>query len=522
MNYKASVVFFMLLLLSSRSIAYATDHDFSKNSRLTKPKASPNIIIIVADQMRRTAMGFWQQEGYKNALNGQSDFVITPNLDIIASQGAVFTNAIANYPLCSPFRGMLLSGLFPHNNGVTHNTRTDRPEVGLRTDIITLTESLATAGYNTALVGKGHWQNNLPLFDDQNNYLGKTTAPGGHFFKGTRYDTYIPQGEARHGIEYWYQSLGHNHNNPVVYTNDTQLSGKLEGQPYYPKRYSAVDQANIIIDYIKNNRSQRDEKKPFSLLWTMDPPHSPYAAVDDTDEQIYNQFYKDIALSTLLNRANVDLKKAEKFARVYFSMVTLIDREIGRVMAALQQQGLEDNTLIVFTADHGEMMGSHSLMAKNTFYEESLGIPLIIHYPHKIPHHQNDLLISVPDFMPTILGLAGLTQFIPDNLDGNDFSDFILKSNNEKLNKPQASLYYGKDDELGVRTHQYTFVLNKDGKKIALFDNINDPYQVNMLSLNQLPHDEAQQLKKQLGFLLASIEHPWFEQRKYPAMILYP
>ena len=96
---------------------------------------APNVIIIVADQMRRASMGFWQQEKFKGALNGKSDYVITPNLDKLANESAVFTQAIANYPLCSPFRGMLLSGLFPHNNGVTNNTRTDRPNVGLKLEI---------------------------------------------------------------------------------------------------------------------------------------------------------------------------------------------------------------------------------------------------------------------------------------------------------------------------------------------------------------------------------------------------
>lgn len=480
-----------------------------------------NVIVIVADQMRRESMGFWANDSFKGVLNGRSDHVITPNLDSLANDGVVFSQAISNYPLCSPFRGMLLSGLYPNNNGVTNNTRVDRPTVGLRTDITTLTEALAGAGYNTALVGKGHWHNNLPLFDENSNYVGSTEAPGGHFFKGTRYDSYIPPGPPRHGIEYWYQSIGHNHDNPIVYTNDEAISGKPDGQPFYPKRYSAVDQANVIIDYIKNTRGQRETKKPFSIVWTMDPPHSPYKEIEDTDEQIFNQYYKDIAIETLLSRPNVDLVRASPFARYHFSMVTLIDREIGRVKAILKQQGLFENTLIVFTSDHGEMMGSQGLMTKNFVYEESLGIPLIMYLPSKIRHHIDDTLFSVPDFMPTILGVLGLQKYIPRSLDGTDFSAQLLDPDAAKSDR-KSSLYYGKGDEFGVRTHQYTYAINAQGELIALFDNKRDPYQLSLLSLDGIPTEDATFLKSELGGWLKHIQHMWYQQKKFPDMINYP
>ncbi|WP_440877019.1 sulfatase family protein [Thalassotalea sp. PLHSN55] len=517
--------FYFIVLGLIHCCIYSQSLASTNSNNLEKPlygKQQANIIIIVADQMRRASMGFWQQSRFKHALNGKSDYVITPNLDNLANQGVVFNHAISNYPLCSPFRGMLLSGLFPHKNGVTNNTRTDRPNTGLKTEVRTLTNVLANEGYNTALVGKGHWHNNHPLFDGQSNYVGKATAPGGHFFKGTRYDTYIPPGPARQSIEYWYQSIGHNHNNPVVYTNDKKISNKNDGQPFYPKRYSAVDQANVIIDYINNSHEQRNQNKPFALLWTMDPPHSPYKNLTDTDEQIYNQFYKDVAIETLLNRSNVNIATAEKYARFHFSMITLIDREIGRVMASLQNQGLDENTLVIFTADHGEMMGSHSKMSKNSYYEESLSIPLIISYPKKLKPHLNDLLISVPDFMPTILALVDLKEKIPNNLDGIDRSELLISQSRKNNAAPNASLYYGKANEIGVRTHQYTYVLNANGQLIALFDNKKDPYQLQSLTLEQIPEQDSKMLKQALGMLLSNIDHPWAVQQKYPSMVTYP
>ncbi len=520
MKWNISYIFSNVLIFPLfTSFAFAT----SKSDAHVKPEPDyQNVIIIVADQMRRASMNFWKDDKYRAALNGTSDYVITPNLDLLADKGVVFTQAIANYPLCSPFRGMLLSGLYPNNNGVTNNTRTDRPNIGLRTDITTLTEAFLNAGYNTALVGKGHWHNNLPLLDENGSYVGKTTSPGGHFFKGTRYDTYIPPGPARHGIEYWYQSLGHNHDNPVVYTNDEAISGKKDGQAFYPKRYSAVDQADVIIDYIKNTRQQRDKNKAFSLLWTTDPPHSPYKELEDTDEQIFNQYYKNVKIETLLNRPNADLSKAAQFARYHFSMVTLIDREIGRVISTLKQQGLFENTLIVFTSDHGEMMGSHSMMAKNVIYEESLGIPLIMHLPGKIKHHINDTLMSVPDLMPTILGLVGLDEYIPLTLDGTDFSKQLLGVLPFDQANRISSLYYGKNSEMGLRTHKYSFAIDAQGNLIALFNNKVDPYQLHQLRFENIPSSDRLILKKELGAWLKHIDHDWYQRRKFPEMIIYP
>lgn len=493
----------------------ASDHGAKDTNR-------PNVIIIVADQMRRHSMGIWQQAPYTQHLDSNSDPVVTPTLDALAKEGLSFTDAIANYPLCSPFRGMLLSGLYPNKNGVTNNTRTDRPQVGLRTDITTLTEVLVDNGYNTALVGKGHWHTNSPVFDQAGHYVGSEEAPGGHFIRGTRYDTFIPKGPARNGIEYWYQSIGHRHQSPTVYTNDTQLSGKPEGQPFYPRVYSAVDQANVIIDYIENNRDQRQDTKPFSILWTMDPPHSPYTKISDTDATIYQQHYRDVPLKTLLNRPNVNLERANVAAGIHFSMITLIDREIGRVRAALKQQGLDDNTLIVVTSDHGEMMGSHGKMAKNVYYEESIGIPLIIHYPQKVIQGIDDLLIGVPDFMPTILGLLSLESKTPRTLHGKNYAPLLVKDADVKPARPASSLYYGAGKTIGVRTHQYTYILGDDGFIVALFDNNKDPYQLNPLAISEIPENDFNFLKAELGQWLTTIDHPWVARQKYSHVVSYP
>ncbi|WP_242618804.1 sulfatase [Alteromonas sp. KUL49] len=514
------------LLLTSCAVDTESNHQTTtdKVETFNSINGKPNLIVIVADQMRRSSMEFWQQPEFQGALNTNSDPVITPNLNALADNGVVFTDAIANFPLCSPYRGMLLSGLFPHKNGVTNNTRVGRPEVGLKPDIPTLTSVLRDNGYNTALIGKGHWHNNLPMFDGNNRFVGTTTAPGGHYFQGTRYDTYIPPGKARQGIEYWYQSLGHNHKNPVVYTNDTELSGVEEGTPFHPKRYSAVDQANVIIDYIGNTRAQRDNNKPFAILWTMDPPHSPYNNISDTDERIFNTMYREIPLGLLLNRPNASIERAKAAAAIHFSMITLIDREIGRVLTTLEERNLLNNTLIVFTADHGEMMGSHGKMAKNVYYEESIGIPLILYFPDKLIPQQDDLLIGVPDIKPTVLGLLGLEHQVPTDLDGTNYAPYWQNSSNidNEPERPKSSLYYGTGDAYGVRTHEYLYVVNSDGNLDALFNNVEDPYQLSPLTLKDIPPEDVTTLQDELGQWLTRINHPWALARKHSQMISYP
>ena len=203
-------------------------------------------------------------------------------------------------------------------------------------------------------------------------------------------------------------------------------------------------------------------------------------------------------------------------------MITLIDREIGRVMKVLEQEGIAENTLVVFTADHGEMMGSHSLMAKNTYYEESLGIPLIMSLPNKLKHRVDDLLINVPDFMPTILGLVGLKEQIPSNLDGSNFAGYLLKVNDIGFSKPKSNLYYGRDSQLGVRTDKYTFAINKNGELIALFDNKADPYQQTSLMFEDIPVKDRVLLKSELGSWLKKIGHDYYTARKYAQIIIYP
>lgn len=488
-------------------------------SQTTTNSDTPNLLFIYADQYRRQAMGFWNDPKYQGALNGIGDPVITPNIDKLADVSIVFTQAVSTQPVCSPFRGMMLSGMFPEKNGIRQNCKSGRNDE-LRHDAICIMDVLHANGYNNAYFGKAHWHKTEPVFDSAGNYVGSTEAPGGNYINP--YDTYVPPGFSRHNIDYWYQSIKDRHKDPLVYSNDPNtINGKTDGEQHRPKIYTPLNEANHIINYINNSDSQRDTNKSFSIFWALNPPHSPYSSLEDCDEEAYNLYYKEMSLIALLNRPNVTTNIADDNVRYYFANITGVDKQIGRVISALEAKGLIENTIIVFTSDHGDLMGSHNKMGKTVEYEESFGVPFLISYPSKLEHRIENLLLGSTDIMPTLLGLMNMKADIPATVDGIDYSRLLLDKNTNEVTKPKSALYLSKYKKKGVRTDKYTFTISKDGSISSLFDNINDPYQLTNLDFYSLPENEQQFLLTELGTWLAKANDIWYQEEKFADLINY-
>jgi len=500
-------------------------NDIDANFTVNSIQKKPNVLIIFPDQLRRYSAGFWSKEPYKSLAYGKPDPVITPNIDKLAENGVVFTNAISNFPLCSPYRGMLISGVYPEQNGIWNNCKVERDD-SLKDDIPTITSLFKEANYNTAYVGKVHWLENTPVFDKQGNYKGTTKPPGGEYLN--KYDTYIPPNN-RHGIEYFYQCVKDSHFNPFVFSNDPYtIDGKKDGEVHLPKKYTPKSESDVIVDYLKNNRNQRDANKPFLVMWSLNPPHNPWGD-QYTDMTMVNKYYnKNIYPNIdekLVVRNNVDIEKAQH-ARNYFGAVTSVDFYIGKVIAQLKAMGELDNTIIIFSSDHGEMLGSHGKQGKNQMELESLAIPFIVHWPKKLTPNTTDLLISVPDVLPTLMGLSGLGNSIPKSIQGKDYSSF-LKGEKSNVKKPKASLLM-LGNSRGVLTNRYTLVINdKKGKKSLdtsessyLYDNIQDPYQLNKIALDELS-SVSKDLLNELASLLKETNDPWYQKRKLSTIIPY-
>ena len=455
----------------------------------------PNIVFVFPDQFRRQAMGFMGE-----------DPVMTPSLDRFASQGLVFSNACANQPLCSPYRAMLLTGKYPFSNLVRSNVCSAHTQFGvyLRESERCLSDVLADAGYATGWIGKWH--------------LDAPDAPDVDDWRKAVWDAYTPPGPKRHGFEFWH-SYGcmNKHMHPHYWIGDAAEDEKTTFDDWSPRH-----EANVAIDYIKS----RDANKPFALFVSMNPPHGPFDQLPDE----YLERYAGKTPEDLLNRPNVDMsidkgptRKAKRWAKHYFAAVTGVDEQFGRILECLDDEGLADDTIVVFTADHGEMLGSHDRMGKSIWYEESLGIPFIIRWPRRIAAGRDAMPLSVPDLMPTLLGLSGLGGATPDGVEGTDHSALMLGQSNDRADSAMylaPGLEKGPDEGVrglrGLRTPTHFLLVQRgdSGEEYTLTDLERDPYQL---------HDVAgdnptlvRELCRQLDGWLERTNDPWLDARRGP------
>lgn len=492
---------------------------FSASSQAKKQtQKQPNLLVIFTDEHRRQAMEFWQQPEYQDQINGTSDPVFTPHLNSLAAEGVVFTQAMSTHPVCSPHRAMLLSGTFPTQNGIWKNCHVG-VNTHLKADLQCFTDVLYKNGYNTAYFGKCHWIKPTKVFDSNANYVGTTNPPGGEV--PNQFDIYIPPGPDRHSIEYWYQVLKDNHFSHFVYSNDLlAVGGKSDGEMYKSNEFSSKHEARTIINYLKNNHQQRDENKPFCIVWSLNPPHPPYNKVEDCEKESYD-LYENMSHDELFNRPNRTDKASDLNARVYYANVTSTDKYIGEVIHTLDSLGMGDNTLVVFTSDHGEMLGSHSRMQKNCEYEEAFGVPLIMRYKSVLKHKTDDLLIGTTDLYPTFLGLMGLDKLIPEQVVGTDYSATIEDAKTNNAARPVSTPFISiEGNKKGLRTSKYTFAVSGDGNT-TLFNNLNDPYQQTNLKFDSLPADDQQMLREELGYWLKLSKDPWVDEKLNSELIDY-
>ncbi len=459
----------------------------------------PNIIYVYPDQFRNQAMAFWNEPDYAEHIGWKADPVKTPRLDGFADESIVFSRAMSNCPLSSPYRGIFLTGMYPERNGITLNCMAERPQSSLREDATCISDVLDAAGYSCGYIGKLHADHPTP----------NDPANPGHYVSDRRpeWDAYTPV-ERRHGFTYWY-SYGtfDEHKNPHYW--DT------EGVRHDPKVWSVGHETDKAIEFLRNRNGERKKDAPFFLTIAYNPPHSPYESLDDCMEEDF-AIYKDMDYSELYVRENADttLTKADA-ARYYFANVTGVDREFGRLLDELKELGLDRNTIVIFTSDHGETMCSQGTYdPKNSIYTESFNVPFIIRYPERIRPRVDSTLFSTIDIMPTLLSLAGLNDMIPPSAEGRDLSPVILE-NGKECDTPDAALYIrnvnGPYNEKGlvegffpaargIKTDRYTFeiAIKKDGtlSRVLIFDDINDPYQLNPLDYKKEPETFAMLLNK--------------------------
>ncbi|MFP7299787.1 sulfatase [Neobacillus niacini] len=463
----------------------------------------PNLIYIFADQWRRQAVGY---EG--------EDQVITPNIDTFAKEGVIFSNAVTCSPLCSPHRASLLTGRYPSSTGVYTNCKVGA-DVMLSPDEIGIGDVLAENGYQTGYIGK--WHLDLPELN-----VAEQPESGA---KG--WDAYTPPGPKRHGFQYWYSYGAWDEHLSPHYWQDSPEKIKVN-------QWSVEHETDKAINFIQNRKNEQ----PFALFLSWNPPHSPFDQVPEKYKRLYNREHITLRENVSYSRffvhtgeevdGGIDELKDNQLN--YFAAISGIDDQFGRILQLIKTEKLEENTIVVLTSDHGEMMGSHGLMAKHVWFEESIGVPFCIRWPNVIPKIKTDLLLNTVDIMPTLLSFLGLE--IPRSVEGNDLSDFIVKHQHGGPKEAFISAYPGRKEAIeafrsagldnrqfgwrAIRTDEFTYVIHhgyspEDESIRLLYDLKQDKYQLHPEKIqNPFKHRIAEDLERRLHNWLKDMKDPFY------------
>ncbi|MCA9884411.1 MAG: sulfatase [Anaerolineae bacterium] len=429
----------------------------------------PNVVFIFADQLRYQATAF-----------GGDPNVLTPYLDELAAESLHFTTAVSGCPVCSPARASLLTGQYPDRHGVFFN---DAP---LSNQAVTLAEVFQEAGYQTAYIGKWH-------------------------LNGPDRSAYIPE-DSRQGFEFWKAyGVSHIYNQSPYYDNNDPTPHIWEG-------YDAIAQTTVAREFLL----MQAKSGPFLLMLSWGPPHPPY----DTAPEAYKQPYDPDHLALRPNVPSQVVDEARQALSGYYAHISVLDNQIGLLLETLRDSGLEDNTIVVFWSDHGDMLGSHAQWDKQRPWDESILVPLLIHYPN-VFGKQGRLIetpINTADLMPTLLGLCGLE--IPATIDGLNFAPFLRGEATAPEDAALIACYHpfanfskidGGREYRGIRTLQYTYVRDLDGPWL-LYDNQQDPYQLNNLIGQASYADTEADLDQKLNQLLARINDQFLSDNAYLEM----
>ncbi len=429
----------------------------------------PNVVYILTDQWRAKATGY----------NGDAN-AITPNIDRLAGESVNFANAIGTSPVCTPARAALLTGRFPTTTGMFMN------DIPLSPDEKSIGKAFKAGGYDTAYIGKWH-------------------------VDGHGRASYIPP-ERRQGFAYW---------KVLECTHDYQHSEYYDGEDKQIKTWSGYDAYAQTEDACAYIKAHKDD--PFLLILSLGPPHFPH---DNAPKELQEAFSPEAV--TFSPNVVFDDDEFEQFTRKeaagYYAHIAALDRCVADVVEALKVNGLEEDTILVFASDHGEMMGSHHHRPykKQIFWDESCRVPYLLRYPRLTAGLQNHKVMTplgTVDIMPTLLSLCGLQ--VPDAVEGDDLSACVRE---QVEIEDHVALYMSVSPFSGnnhrdpayraIRTSRHTFVRTSE-EVYYLFDDVNDPYQLNNLAERAEAADLRKELERQLTRQLAKIDDTFREKEYY-------
>lgn len=407
----------------------------------------PNLLFVFSDQQSWDMLGCYGNPA-----------AITPHLDRFAGEGLRFTHTFVNAPVCTPCRGMIVSGKHPLHNGAFENDFPICPAAGPH-----FGDVLENAGYRTGWVGKWHL-----LGGDRVRPVPDGPLRGG-------FDTFLSDNcttEFRAGHAYWWDE---------------------NGQKRIFDKWQPEGQTDQAIEFMKE--ASADEDQPFALFLSWHPPHDhglmapqppryyDYRHVPDEHKAAHAG--REVALRPGVDR---DDPLRQESTRDHYAMCTGVDACFGRLMEALKDMDLDENTLVVFTSDHGDMLGKFPTSPpKRPIHDISSRVPMLMRQPGVLPAGEDrEVLFGTLDWMPTLLGMLDID--VPEGLHGVDLSETVAEGGEGPVDSIPMFMI-GWPTFRGVVTREWTYSMgppaNKPGGRnefnCVLFDRERDPHQLHNL-----------------------------------------
>ncbi|TVQ22728.1 MAG: DUF4976 domain-containing protein [Spirochaetaceae bacterium] len=452
---------------------------------------SPNIILIISDQHRREACGCYGNRVVK-----------TPNIDRLARRGVRFSRAYCDSPLCAPSRASLVTGLRPHHHGALfHAVNGKQPGIEGAPGITcerTIGEFLRDNGYDTAAIGKMHVHGETPIND-----LGFSFRK--HRFYTYTFREYI-EAVGQENMDR-YLGPGFPEQTPRAY-RDKRWNLNTDNTPVDMEEDKMQDSlvTATAVQYIaeKAELQRSGCGRPFFVHVGLEKPHPPWKtqprfhALYDPDqmrlprtryEQDETGGYDYIQQGRRKNPFTDDDMRHSVAA--YYANVTNMDENVGKVVDAAVEAGVYDNTVFIYTSDHGDNLFDHGLTGKHCMYEASVGVPLIISYPAAFPQNtETDQLSSLLDLYPTLADLIGVP--VPSKLDGQSLLPAVNGA------PARDRMLYSEFHEAGplrmIRTEKWKYIYTHQ-RSDQLYDVENDPDEMNNLAAEPAYGETVRELR---------------------------
>ncbi|MDA0990393.1 MAG: sulfatase-like hydrolase/transferase [Verrucomicrobia bacterium] len=388
-------------------------------------KRPPNLLFLYTDEQTWRTLA-----AYGN------DRIQMPALNAFSRTCTVIDEAYCTQPVCTPSRSSILTGYYPHTTGCMGNN------VALRPDCPTLIERLPSGVYRTGHFGK--WHLGDEIFQQRGFDDWRSTEDGYEEFYGAGRDD-----AARSTYHHWLVERGVTPKNGTMFTRaETARLSEPNSKPAY-----LADEA---IQFLQAQRS-----KPFALYVNFLEPHMPFFGPRDdqydldaiplpqtinnwpSDDQplkarVYAEAYYQNGMSGLALKTKADWRR---MIANYWGLCSLVDTHVGRILGALSELGLDDQTIVVFTSDHGDMMGSHRLLAKGVMFQESIRVPLLIRQPGQRQSQRITGPVSLVDLVPTLLELMDLP--VPDDLHGTSLKPALMQADDVQLKRDVVVEWHG-------------------------------------------------------------------------------